>query len=128
MHICNPTLPPHCLERQSLGIESVPLALREIVSKLPLAHIGWAKPETKLVDPFYNSPEYRAWAAEVKHRAGWRCEAQGCGRTGVRLFADHIVEIQDGGARLDPANGQCLCGTHHTAKTAAQRTRRLARG
>jgi 5-methylcytosine-specific restriction protein A len=34
------------------------------------------------------------------------------------MFADHIVEIKDGGALLDLRNGQCLCGSHHEIKTA----------
>ena len=37
------------------------------------------------------------------------------------MFADHIVERKDGGADLDPRNGQCLCGRHHTMKTAQTR-------
>jgi hypothetical protein len=44
-----------------------------------------------------------------------------------RLFADHIVEVADGGALLDPANGQCLCGAHHTLKTVRAKVAR-ARG
>jgi hypothetical protein len=104
------------------------VTLREITSNLPLAEIGWARPKGKATDPFYSTAEYRAWATEVKRRAGWRCEAKGCGRSNGRLFADHIVEITDGGARLDLRNGQALCGAHHTLKTAAERDRRLAGG
>ena len=33
------------------------------------------------------------------------------------VFADHIVEIKDGGSVLDVTNGQCLCYSHHTIKT-----------
>jgi hypothetical protein len=33
------------------------------------------------------------------------------------MFADHIVELRDGGSRTDPLNGQCLCGKHHSLKT-----------
>jgi len=43
------------------------------------------------------------------------------------MFADHIIEIKDGGARLDPANGQSLCGKHHTIKTAEQKASRSRR-
>lgn len=128
LQICNPTLPLHCQRPHQFRPKVVPLALREIVSSLPLAVIGWAKPQSKVADPFYSTPEYRAWAAEVKRRAGYRCEAKGCGVTGVRLFSDHIIEIADGGARLDPANGQCLCNRHHTLKTGAERAKRLGRG
>ena len=34
-----------------------------------------------------------------------------------RMYADHIVEIKDGGSILDVTNGQCLCYSHHTIKT-----------
>jgi 5-methylcytosine-specific restriction protein A len=40
------------------------------------------------------------------------------------MFADHIEELQDDGDPFDVANGQCLCGSHHTLKTAAVRARR----
>lgn len=84
----------------------------------------------KQADPFYLSPEYRAWREAVIARAGRRCEARRDGwrctkaEPTHRMFADHIREVSDGGARYDPANGQCLCGSHHTAKTMAARARR----
>jgi 5-methylcytosine-specific restriction enzyme A len=43
-----------------------------------------------------------------------------------RMFADHVIELRDGGAQFDPANGQCLCGPHHLMKTAQTRRDRLA--
>ncbi|WP_245445631.1 HNH endonuclease signature motif containing protein [Metarhizobium album] len=54
---------------------------------------------------------------------GRRCEE--CGRTDTRIFGDHIVEVRDGGALLDPANVRCLCGSCHTRKTAAARAKRM---
>jgi hypothetical protein len=42
------------------------------------------------------------------------------------MFADHIHERRDGGARYDPSNGQCLCGRHHTIKTSLEKARRAA--
>ena len=77
----------------------------------------------------YQTPDHRAWAAEVIRRAGGRCQAPGCtkGAPEHRLFADHIAELRDGGAPLDPTNGQALCGAHHSAKTAAARAARLAK-
>lgn len=84
-----------------------------------------ARPPPKAVDAELTTPEHRAWRAAVLRRAGYRCEGPGCGRTGVRFFADHIVERRDGGAHLDPANGQCLCGSCHSKKTAAVRAARM---
>src|SRR6266516_4145005 len=74
--------------------------------------------------PHYFSPEHRAWREAVVKRAGGRCQWPGCGRAERRMFADHIKELRDGGASLDLANGQCLCGGHHTLKTARARAAR----
>jgi 5-methylcytosine-specific restriction enzyme A len=86
----------------------------------------------KRADPFYASPEFRAWRAKVIDRARARCEAieygERCTRRhpSDRLFADHVVEIKDGGEPFDLNNGQCLCGPHHLMKTAQTRRDRLA--
>ena len=88
------------------------------------------RPEPKRADAELLTPEHRAWAYEVKCRAGWKCQWPGCGsqggRGGIRLYADHIVERADGGARLDPKNGQALCPKHHQVKTARERAARMA--
>ena len=81
-------------------------------------------PAPKVAAPIYGTPEHRAWRTEVIRRAGGRCQV--CGVGGVRLFADHVVELRDGGAPFDPANGQALCGSHHTKKTAEIRRFRAA--
>lgn len=78
------------------------------------------KPPPKQADKHYQTPEHRAWALDVKRRAGWRCQAPGCTVAHpARLFADHIVEIKDGGDPLGA--GQCLCAEHHALKTSAHR-------
>lgn len=88
------------------------------------------RPEPKRVDPFYMTPEHKLFREAVLANAGNRCEwienGQRCMRTGAqhRLFADHIRERSDGGNPFDPANGQCLCGSHHTLKTARARSAR----
>lgn len=90
------------------------------------------QPIEKRVDPHYSSPEHIAWRNQVLKRAGYRCEAvengQRCSRAAPEyaVYADHIQEIKDGGAKLDLANGQCLCASHHTKKTIAERRTRLA--
>lgn len=85
-----------------------------------------AMPAPKEALPHYATPEHRAWRAAVLRRAGGRCQWPGCGRAGTRLFADHIVELKDGGRPFDLANGQALCGSHHTAKTARAKAARAA--
>lgn len=90
-------------------------------------------PQPKQADPHYATPDHRAWRATVLERAGHRCQWVDAGlrcskaMPEHRLFADHIVEVADGGALLDPANGQCLCGAHHTLKTVRAKVAR-ARG
>jgi 5-methylcytosine-specific restriction endonuclease McrA len=79
-------------------------------------------PAPKQVDPHYLTPEHRAWRGEVIRRARGRCCC--CGRSGGRLFADHIIERRDGGDPVDPGNGQALCGACHTVKTARARAAR----
>lgn len=81
----------------------------------------------KQKDPIYDTPQFRAWRAQVVAHAGGRCEAedngQRCGKAQPqhRMYADHVVELKDGGSLLDLNNGQCLCAVHHERKTFAIR-------
>lgn len=79
----------------------------------------------KAADPHYATPEHAAWRREVIRRSGGVCQWPGCAKPAGRLFADHIVELRDGGAATDLANGQALCGAHHSAKTAGARAKRM---
>ncbi len=108
------------------------MALKTLRPSFRLFDARAVKPEPKAVDPFYLSPQYRAWREQVIAHAGGRCEAtkpdgSRCAKAAPqhRMFADHITEVTDGGARFDPANGRCLCGSHHTLKTARARAARL---
>lgn len=83
-----------------------------------------AKEPPKRADSFYTSPEWRALMASLKRKRPDCCER--CGRTGTRLFGDHIHELKDGGAPLDESNVQLLCGSCHTTKTAQARAKRNA--
>jgi 5-methylcytosine-specific restriction protein A len=84
----------------------------------------------KVARQIYSSPEFRVWREAVIARAGRRCEANTDGQRCTkaeprhRMFADHKDEVRDGGALYDVANGQCLCGSHHSAKTAKARAAR----
>ncbi|GAA2887989.1 hypothetical protein GCM10010837_47400 [Aminobacter niigataensis] len=89
-----------------------------------------ALPPAKKVDPELRTAEHQAWRRAVLERAGYQCEGTTHGhrchvRAPARLFADHIKERKDGGALYDVANGQCLCGHHHTLKTVAARADRM---
>ena len=78
----------------------------------------------KMVVPFYQSPEWRALVLALRRLRGDRCEGCGAAGSGKRLYGDHIVELKDGGAKLDPGNVRLLCGKCHGIKTArAKRAR-----
>lgn len=91
---------------------------------LKAANISAARLPPKIADAVYQSAEFKVWREAVMRRDGSTCK---CGRTDGRMFADHVVEIRDGGAKFDVANGQTLCGRCHTLKTNAERARRLDR-
>ena len=87
-------------------------------------------PRPKTAAPVYGSPEWRALiVAIIKHR-GRRCEDTACQTpnraAGQRVYGDHIVELQDGGALLDPSNVMLRCAPCHGRKTASERDKRMA--
>jgi 5-methylcytosine-specific restriction enzyme A len=87
-------------------------------------------PRPKTAAPVYSSAEWRTLITSIIQARGRRCEDPACktpGRTGIRVFGDHIVELQDGGALLDPSNVMLRCGSCHTTKTNAERAKRMAR-
>ena len=82
----------------------------------------------KVREQVYGTPLHRAWSAEVIRRSGGMCQDPLCANpcAGGRLFADHVVELRDGGG-FDISNGVARCGSCHSRKTAAERARRAAR-
>ena len=82
----------------------------------------------KRADPFYLSKEWRALIGRIIRERGRVCQDPehdpAKPRTGIRLFGDHVIEINDGGPRLDPTNVLLRCGPCHTRKTAAARSAR----
>lgn len=84
----------------------------------------------KYVDPFYRSPEWKALVARLIEERGRRCEC-GCGQVGGVILGDHIKEIRDGGAVLDPSNIMLMsfaCHARKTARARAERARMRGRG
>jgi hypothetical protein len=108
--------------------------LRSLAPRLRSINTSAIKPPPKIKDAVYNSPEFAAWRSIVIARAGGQCEAvvdgQRCPKAKPtdRVYADHIVELKDGGSLLDPNNGQCLCASHHEIKTADVRRYRADLG
>ena len=63
-----------------------------------------------------------AWERAIKARDK-HCQIRGPRCTGRVDEADHIVPVAEGGAELDPANGQGACSTCHSDKTQAEARR-----
>lgn len=87
------------------------------------------QPARKTADAIYVSAAWRALMAEIIRERGRVCQDPLCktpARRGMRVFGDHITELQDGGAPLDKSNVKLRCGSCHTRKTNEQRQRRQA--
>lgn len=86
----------------------------------------------KRADPFYLSAEWKALMKAIIRTRGRVCEDQDHDaakpREGVRLYGDHVIEIKDGGAKLDPHNVLLRCAACHGRKTAATRADRAREG
>ncbi len=104
------------------------MALRNLGPRVAIADTRIARPPAKEVNPHYTTPEHRAWRAVVVARAGGRCQDPACASParGARLYADHVIELRDGGDALDLANGMARCAACHARKTLAERARRMA--
>jgi 5-methylcytosine-specific restriction enzyme A len=91
-----------------------------------------AKPALKTSHRFYLTAAWRNLVdCEIRRRFGSpafaRCESVECpqlGRTGIGVFGDHIRELHDGSAPLDPRNLQFLCCSCRVLKTNQTRDER----
>ena len=101
--------------------------LRSLAPMLRAVDTSTTKLAPRFRDPAYTTPAYKQWCIKVKQRAGYHCEAMvnghRCDRAYPehRMYADHIVELKDGGSLTALSNGQCLCSQHHEIKTVAAR-------
>lgn len=77
----------------------------------------------KQADGFYTSPEWRKLIASIKAERGERCEDTG--PHSGRLMGDHIIEVKDGGAKLDRRNIMLRCAGCHNRKTARVKRERM---
>ena len=82
----------------------------------------------KVADPLYGAAVWVALRQRLLRERGAHCESPLCtsphrGADGV-IYADHIVELADGGAPLDERNVQLLCRSCHKIKTAYTRGER----
>jgi 5-methylcytosine-specific restriction protein A len=88
-----------------------------------------AAPPPKRAHPFYYSDEWKKFRAAVLAERSERCEDPNHAADRPldgRMELDHIIELQDGGARLDRDNVMVRCGSCHRRKTLKVRDARLA--
>ena len=83
------------------------MALKVLKPRLKAVDTRTARPEPKAYQPVYCSKAWRRLVAQLKLERGEYCQA--CGKHATYLEADHVVELKDGGAPLDPANVRLLC-------------------
>lgn len=98
--------------------------MRMLKPRLTAIDARTVRPPPKEREEHYGTARHRDWSRQVIERSGGVCQAIECGRMGVRLFADHIVELKDGGAPFDVRNGQALCGSCHGKKTSRAKMER----
>lgn len=82
-------------------------------------------------NPIYAGPEWKALRLQILQRDGHRCQIKGPKCKGRATHVDHIVDVLDGGARLDPRNLRAACGSCNIAKrntTVAARARAYRNG
>ena len=75
--------------------------------------------DQKMTDPFYGTARWQKFR-DWYRKGNPFCEI--CGSVGQMV--DHIKELKDDGAPLDPDNCQTLCNTCHQRKTATERVKR----
>lgn len=81
----------------------------------------------KRPDSFYVSAEWKAFRNQLIKERGWRCEDAKCETPRgpwKQIYGDHIVEIADGGAKLDRRNVLLRCSPCHGRKTRDEKAKR----
>lgn len=85
------------------------------------------KQAPKVADRFYQSAEWARLKARRRLDGDYFAALRRRKHGGERLILDHVHEIRDGGALLDPLNTEWLTMSEHQAKTARKKAAR-ARG
>lgn len=67
-------------------------------------------------NPLYATPQWRQLRLAILARDQHRCRIQGPRCTTTATEADHIIELDAGGAPLDPANLQAACKRCNSSK------------
>jgi 5-methylcytosine-specific restriction protein A len=101
--------------------------LRNFNTRLKLFETKKLKPPEKKADSFYSSPEWRSLMKQILKERTRRCQDPDCTtprNVWGKIYGDHIVELKDGGAPLDPNNILLRCAPCHARKTLEERRKR----
>jgi hypothetical protein len=83
----------------------------------------------KQAKPFYLSNEWRSLISMIKKQRGNQCHdpdhPHDVPRWKGRIYGDHVIELADGGAALDPRNIVLRCHLCHQRKTVRHRIARF---
>jgi 5-methylcytosine-specific restriction protein A len=82
---------------------------------------------SKQADSFYLSKQWKSFRNLLIKERGWRCEDPKCETPRgpwKQIYGDHIIEIADGGAKLDRRNVLLRCGVCHGRKTRDEKLKR----
>ena len=95
----------------------MPMRIASFVPK----RLASRKIDSSKSNSIYGNKGHKEWRAAVLLRDNWQCCScrRICGGRG-EAQADHIVPLVQGGARFDLENGQCLCPSCHSRKTARE--------
>ena len=81
----------------------------------------------KRAESFYLSKEWKSFRNLLIRERGWCCEDPKCETPNgpwKQIYGDHIVEIVDGGGKLDRRNILLRCGVCHGRKTRDEKLKR----
>jgi 5-methylcytosine-specific restriction endonuclease McrA len=84
-----------------------------------------------MTNPHYADAAWRAVRQRILRRDGYVCQIKGDKCRGRATHVDHVVNVLDGGARLDPANLRAACASCNIGKRnseVAARARRQRAG
>jgi len=100
------------------------------IARLPMLKTTAVGRSGKVADSFYVSAEWKAFRNQLIKERGWRCEDPKCETPRSRwkqIYGDHVIEIVDGGAKLDRNNVLLRCAICHARKTKEAKAKRATR-
>ena len=112
---------------QTIGVIRIVVRLSRVPQRITPAP-SRVRAAPKVAQRFYSSPEWIALRDARRKDADYRVALKRRVDPRERVILDHVREIKDGGAPLDPKNTQWLTFTEHQAKTEREKRRRAGLG